>query len=78
VIDEEWTERVEFVARPLDRPALITIRDLFNQNEPLAAAALDDFLNPSTLEVQYDDGLLSAEQSRIDIQWTTRNDYKYH
>jgi hypothetical protein len=78
VIDEEWTERVEFVARPLDRPALITIRDLFNQNEPLAAAALDNFLNPSTLEVQYDDGLLSAEQSRIDIQWTTRNDYKYH
>jgi hypothetical protein len=35
-------------------------------------------LSPSTLEVQYDDGLLSADQSRIDIQWTTRNDYKYH
>jgi len=63
---------------PVDRPALITIRDLFMQNEPLATATLDDFLNPSALEVQYEDGLLSADQSRIDIQWTTRNDYKYH
>ncbi|PSP91953.1 hypothetical protein BRC87_01375 [Halobacteriales archaeon QS_4_66_20] len=63
---------------PVDRPALITIRDLFIQNEPLATATLDDFLNPRTLEVQYEDGLLSADQSRIDIQWTTRNDYKYH
>lgn len=63
---------------PVDRPALIAIRDLFNQNEPLATAALDDFLNPRTLEVEYNDGLLSADQSRIDIQWTTRNDYKYH
>ena len=63
---------------PVDRPALIAIRDLFTQNEPLATATLDDFLNPRTLEVQYEDGLLSADQSRIDIQWTTRNDYTYH
>lgn len=63
---------------PVDRPALLAIRDLFNQNEPLATATLDDFLNPRTIEVQYNDGLLSADQSRIDVQWTTRNDYKYH
>ena len=63
---------------PVDRPALITIRGLFTQNEPLATATLDDFVNPSALEVQYDDGLLSADQSRTDVQWTPRNDYKYH
>jgi len=63
---------------PIDRPALLAIRELFNDNEPLATATLDDFLNPRALEVQYDDGLQSAERSRIDVQWTTRNDYKYH
>lgn len=63
---------------PIDRPALIAVRDLFTENEPLATAELDDFLNPTVLNVQYDDGLLDAEESRIDIQWTTRNDYKYH
>jgi len=29
---------------------VITVRDLFNDEEPLASAALDDFLNPSTVE----------------------------
>lgn len=63
---------------PIDRPALIAIRDLFNSIEPFATAALDEFLNPTVLEVRYDDGLLDADEARIDIQWTTRNDYKYH
>lgn len=63
---------------PIDRPALLAIRDFFNDNEPLATATLDDFLNPRALKVEYDDGLQSAERSRIDVQWTTRNDYKYH
>ncbi|SDF97381.1 hypothetical protein [Halorientalis regularis] len=62
----------------IDRPALIAIRDLFDDEEPLAAAQLDDFLNPSVLEVELDDGLLDAEKARIDVQWTTRDDYKYH
>ena len=63
---------------PIDRPALITIRDLFNGIEPFATATLDEFLNPTVLEVRYADALLDAEESRIDIQWTTRDDYKYH
>lgn len=63
---------------PSDRPTLLAIRDLFNSDEPLATAELDDLLNPSVLNVQYSDGLLSAEWSRIDVQWTTRDDYKYH
>jgi hypothetical protein len=62
----------------IDRPALLAIRDLFNGDEALATATLDDFLNPRALKVEYDDGLRSAERSRIDIRWTTRNDYKYH
>lgn len=61
-----------------DRPALIAIRDLFDGEEPLATAALDDFLDPSELEIRYSDGLMAAGRSRIDVQWTTRNDYKYH
>jgi hypothetical protein len=63
---------------PIDRPALLTIRDVFERDEPLADPALDEFLNPRVLEVRYDDGLLDAESCRIDIQWTTHNDYKYH
>jgi hypothetical protein len=53
---------------PIDRPALLAIRDRFNDNEPLATAKLDGFLNPRALKVEYDDGLQSAERSRIDVQ----------
>jgi len=63
---------------PSDRPTLLAIRDLFNSEEPLATAAVDDILNPDVVNVQYSDGLLAAEWSRIDVQWTTRDDYKYH
>lgn len=63
---------------PIDRPALLTIRDVFESEEPLATPTLDEFLNPRVLEVQYDHGLLNAESCRIDVQWTTHNDYKYH
>ena len=62
----------------IDRPALIAIRDVINTEEPLATARLDDFLNPSALGVNLDDGLCRAESARIDIQWTTRDDYKFH
>ncbi len=63
---------------PADRPVLLTIRDVFDEQEPLASARLDDFLDPDFLEVTYDDGLCGAESARIDVQWTTRNDYKFH
>lgn len=61
-----------------DRPALITIRDIIEEMEPLATAHLDDYLNPSVLEVSLDDGLRDAEEARIDVEWTTQNDYKFH
>lgn len=63
---------------PTDRPALLAIRDVFNTDEPLATAELDDYLDPATLEVTFDDGLCGAETARIDVQWTTQNDYKFH
>jgi hypothetical protein len=61
-----------------DRPALIAIRDVFDTEEPLATAQLDDFLNPTALAVNFDDGLCRAETARLDVRWTTRNDYKFH
>lgn len=63
---------------PIDRPALIAIRDVFDIEEPLATAQLDDFLDPGTLEIRFDDGLCEAETARFDVQWTTRDDYKFH
>nr|WP_268105535.1 hypothetical protein [Natronomonas gomsonensis] len=48
-----------------DRPALLTIRDIIEEMEPLASAQLDDYLNPSVLEVILGDGLCEAEGARI-------------
>ena len=61
-----------------DRSALLTIRDTIREMEPLATAKLDDYLNPSILTVDLDDGLCTATEARIDIEWTTREDYKFH
>jgi hypothetical protein len=63
---------------PVDRPVLIAIRDLVDDEEPLATGELDDFLDPQTLEVTLEDGLGDGKRARIDVQWTTRNDYKFH
>jgi hypothetical protein len=63
---------------PIDRSALVTIRDIIEREEPLADPQLDDYLNPTVLEVSLDDGLCSAESARIDVQWTTQADYKFH
>lgn len=62
----------------VDRGALIEIRDLYSQREPLSTPTLDDFINPTELNVDLSDGLLTASTARIDVQWTTQNDYKFH
>lgn len=62
----------------IDRSVLLTIRDVVTDYEPLATAELDDFLNPTTLEITFDEGLCGADSARIDVQWTTRGDYKFH
>jgi len=61
-----------------DRPALLTIREVVADMEPLAEPELDDYLHPSVLDVALDDGLCEADGATIEIQWTTQDDYKFH
>jgi hypothetical protein len=63
---------------PVDRAALVTIRRVVEREEPLATPALDDYLDPTVLEIEFDDGLRGADSARIDVQWTTEADYTYH
>jgi hypothetical protein len=63
---------------PIDRPALIAIRDLCAEIEPLVTATLDDFLNPSRCTVSFDDGLRDADSTRLDVRWTRLGDYSFH
>ncbi|WP_254831373.1 hypothetical protein [Haloglomus salinum] len=76
--DPSVTEEGHSLRGPLDRPALMTIRDIIDELEPLATPALDDYLDPSVLEVTLEDGFCDAEHGRIDVQWTTRGNYKFH
>jgi hypothetical protein len=62
----------------IDRKALITIRDLYTEEEPLATADLDNYLSPQLLTIELADGLCDADSARIDVQWTTQGDYKFH
>lgn len=61
-----------------DRPALLIIRSIIEKMEPLAMPELDDYLNPSTLEVILEDGLCEAEEATIESRWTTEGDYAFH
>lgn len=63
---------------PMDRGALIDFCDTFDQDEPSADGALDDFLDPSELRIALTDGVGAAESARIDVVWTTKNDYNIH
>lgn len=63
---------------PIDRPALIRIRDTFTKHEPLSSARLDDLVSPSVLVVEFTDGIGDAESTRIDIRWTMKGDYSFH
>lgn len=76
--ESHGTEEPHSLRGPIDRPALLTIRGVFNDEEPLASAELDDFLDPRRVEVAFADGLCDAGTARIDIQWTTRSDYSVH
>lgn len=72
------TEESHSLRGPIDRSALITIRNIIDETEPLATPSLDDYLNPSVLEISLKDGLCGADSGRIDVQWTVRGDYKFH
>lgn len=72
------TEEAHSLRGAIDRPALLTIRGIIEREEPLATLELDNYLNPTVLEVMLDDGLCRADAARIDVQWTTYADYKFH
>lgn len=78
MVKRNETDESHSLRGPIDRPALLTIRDIIDREEPLATPSLDDYLNPTVLEVPLEDGLCHAESARIDVQWTTRADYKFH
>lgn len=63
---------------PTDRGALLDFLETFERLEPMASGTLDDFLDPSELRINLDDGIGSAEGARLDVVWTTRDDYNIH
>lgn len=61
-----------------DGTALRQFRHIFETQEPLASGQLDDVINPQTLELHLSDGVGQAETARIDVRWSTTNDYNVH
>ena len=61
-----------------DRRALRTIRRVFDSQEPLATGAFDDVVDPQVLGLQFSDGVGGADSARLDVRWSTRNDYNFH
>ncbi|WP_435197139.1 hypothetical protein [Natronomonas sp. EA1] len=60
-------------------PALRRIRDLWTDLEPLTVeTGYDDPINPTELRVTLDDGIDAADTARIDIQWSTLDNYTFH
>ncbi len=61
-----------------DGRALRRFRDVFERQEPLATGTFDDLLNPQRLELHLADGTGAAERARIDVRWSTVDDYNIH
>jgi hypothetical protein len=64
IVDHRWGES-HTLRGAVDRPALCEIRDEIDRLEPLATPELND-------------GLREADAARIDVRWTTRDDYAFH
>lgn len=61
-----------------DASALRTVRSVFERQEPMATVAFDDVVNPQVLELQFADAPGTAESARIDVRWSTEDDYNLH
>jgi hypothetical protein len=61
-----------------DGSALRTVRETFEIQEPLVSTGLDDRVDPGALELQFSDGVGEAGSARIDVRWSTANDYNVH
>lgn len=63
----------------IDRQALLRFRDIVAAIEPLASATVDDIVDPTELNVVFDDGITAgATQGRFDVRWSTTDDYNIH
>lgn len=63
---------------PTDRGALLDFLKTFQGLDPMAAGALDDFLDPAMLRIDLADGIGPATAARLDVVWTTQDDYSIH
>lgn len=65
---------------PVDYEALVVIRDIIIENEPLVSHhSLDGRLDPRPeLSVTVDTGFGSSPSGRFDIVWTEQDCYHYH
>jgi hypothetical protein len=61
-----------------DSRALRAVRRVFDTQEPLATEEFDNVVNPQVLELQFSDGVGAADSARIDVRWSTQNDYNIH
>ncbi len=62
----------------IDRKSLCDFRDVFQEEEPLATAKLDNPLNPDVLTIMYNTGIGEDSSGRFDIRWSTVGDYNIH
>jgi len=63
---------------PIDGPSLFDFRDAFVRLEPMATGEIDDPIDPTTVSINLADGIGSARSARLDVRWTTVNDYNIH
>lgn len=61
----------------IDRPVMIELRDVFNREDGIAEAELDDFVSPTRLHVHFQEGIEGA-RGRLDVRWTTADEYSFH
>jgi len=65
---------------PIDYDALVNIRDIFRDTEPLVSHhSLDGRLDPQPeLTVTVDAGFRSSDCGRFDVVWTENESYNFH
>ena len=61
-----------------DGVALRRFREIFETQEPLARGEFDDVVNQQRLSLHLSDGVGPADEARIDVRWSTTDDYNIH
>lgn len=63
---------------PIDGDTLLDFLEVFERVEPMATGELNDWVNPTELRIHLDEGITGATDARIDVRWTTNDDYNVH